>query len=510
MLINPAIVPRAVTLRRYLRSITHLVPGGTLVEQAVKSGIWAGLTSVVAQGLTFGRLLVLAALLSPADFGLMGVALITIAAFKQFTELGVNDALVQRREADVSPYLDTAWLLNVARGVLILAVMWVGAPFIADFFGEGRATPLLRVVGVLPLLTGLQNPAIVYFQKNLGFHKRFVHQVSGALAGAVVGVAWAFVFRDVWALVWGALAREAVMLVVSYSIADYRPRVRPEVARAREIIGFGKWITGLSILVFLTTQGDDVFVGWLLGATALGFYQFAYQLSNTPATQVTGLVSSVAFPTYSKLQDDLPALREGYFRVLKLVTFVSVPITVGTVLTAETFVRGYLGEQWLPAVPAVQILAVWGLVRATGSTSGPLFKAMNRPDIITKIQFVKLVLIAAFIWPAAERWGVEGVAFVIVGNALLVSEPAVYYLLSRELGASPWAFVRTLGMPAAAGAVTGAVVYLTRESLAFAPVVEFPLLVAAGAVTYVTLAVVMEHLGYGIRPIVTTIARAVS
>lgn len=488
----------------------RLLPRGGVVESAVKSGVWVGMMNVGQNVLEFLRLMVLAALLTPEDFGLMGIALLTIAAFKQVTKLGVNDALVQDAQDDVNDYLDTAWLMNIARGVFILGAMWLGAPFIADFFGEARAVDILRVVAVVPLLKGFQNPAVVYFQKSLEFHKKFVHQLSGAVMDAIVGIALALLWGNVWALVFAVIAGQATRCLVSYLLADYRPHFAFEMNVARNLYGFGKWVTLISIFVFLTNQGDDIFVGWLLSASALGLYQFAYRLSNMPTTHVSKLISSVAFPTYSKIQDDTAYLREGYFRALKLVTFVAAPVTVGIVLTTRPFILGFLGEKWLPAVVAVQILAIWGFVRALGSTTGPLFKAIGRPDITAKIQFGKVLIIGALIWPATARWGIEGTAFVIVANAVFFSEPVLYHLIVKTLETSYRRLFRTLGLPVAASLVMGGCVYAVRETFPIAsPIIEFAVLVAVGVTSYAALTVVMERVfGYGLEPIFRTIVSA--
>jgi PST family polysaccharide transporter/lipopolysaccharide exporter len=486
------------------------LPGGGTAERAVKSGIWAVATNALARSLYFGRLVVLAALLAPADFGLMGIATLTVAALSQLTRLGVDQALIQRTETDVDRFLDTVWTAKIARGVCIAIALFFGAPLVAGFFSEPRAIPLLRVIGVLPLLEGLANPGIVYFEKDLQFHKRLVHRVSGALAEALVAIAIALAYRSVWALVVGAVVGECTRLLVSYAIHRYRPRIAFDRALAGALFSYGKWITGLSVLVFATNSGDDVFVGWLLGTSALGLYQFAYQISNAPATEVSKLISSVVFPAYAKVQEDTARLREGYFKTLQLTAFLSFPIAVGIVITTPTFVRAFLGTQWLPAVAAIQVLAVWGLVRSLGSTSGPLFQAVGRPDYSTKIQLGKVLIIAALIWPATARFGIEGTAAVIVLNSLVFSEPLVYYLAMETIEGSYRRLARVLVLPGVASALMGLVVLAARDSLSLAPPTEFVVLVALGVLTYGALALLVERrFEYGMENVLRTMIEAV-
>ena len=489
-----------------IQAVRRLLPGDGVFENTIKSGVWAALTTVLGRGFELIRLLVLAALLSPADFGLMGIALLCLAALQQFTELGVNDALVQNPDEDVSRYLDTAWVMNLVRGVALFGGLFLAAPLLADFFGEPRAADIIRVTALVPLIFGFQNPAIIYFQKNLEFHKRFVHQVGASFAGATVAIVYAVLYQSVWALVLGEVVREIALVVVSYLIDPYRPWPSFDLERARELYSFGKWITGLSILVFLTTQGDDAFVGWLLGATALGFYQFAYRLSNTPATQVSHVVSSVVFPAYSKVQDDLEALRDGYVRTLKLVTVVAVPMSVGIAMTVEPFIRGFIGEQWIPAILVIQILALAGLLRAIGATGGPLLKAVGRPDYATKVGAGKLVVIALLIYPASARYGIEGTAAVIVLSSLLVAEPAKAYVISQVIDFRMRDYLYIFGVPSAVGGVMALSLFAVRRFVPISGAVEFVVLVVVGAAVYLAVLVAVDRwLDFGLVSIVRSV-----
>jgi PST family polysaccharide transporter/lipopolysaccharide exporter len=494
-----------------LRSVVRtLLPTGSVAERAVKSGVWVGATNVVARSLSLVRLVVLASLLSPDAFGLMGIALLTTSALNQVSQPGVDEALVQRADENVDEYLDTAWTVKLLRGVLAAGVTYLVAPYAGAFFGEPRAVGIIRAVSVVPVLVGLQNPRIVYFQKDLQFHKRLVHQVSGTAVDTAVALAAAVALGSVWALVAGLLAGKVIRLVVSYAIHGYRPRPSFDRERAVELISYGKWITGLSVLVFLTNSGDDAFVGWLLGSSALGVYQLAYQLSNAPATEISQVISTVVFPAYSKVQDDVAQLREGYFRTLTLTAFCSFPTAVGIVVVAPPFVHGFLGEKWAAAVPIIQILAIWGLLRALGSTSGPLFQAVGRPDLSTKIQAGKVVLVALLIYPLAQRFGLAGVAAVVVLNSVVFSEPVVYYLAMETLDGSYRRLARTLLVPGAASVAMGLAVLAVRESVGLPPAVEFAVLVVVGVAAYAGLfAVIERRFDYGIEPLLRTMVRAV-
>jgi O-antigen/teichoic acid export membrane protein len=407
----------------------RLTVGGTTETQAIQSGIWVTGLNVGDRALQLLKVIILARLLSPTAFGLLGIALLTIAALRRFSKLGFDEALIQHEDDDVDAYLNTAWIMKIARGCVIAVVGYLAAPHLAVFFGEQQAEPLIRVISVSPLILGLQNPAVMYFQKNLNFHREFVYQVGGQLTNLVVAIVLAIIFRSVWALVAGTVAMSITKFAISYVIHDYRPNIEFEPEYAKEMFGFGKWMLASAVLIFLYRQGDDAFVGWFFTATSLGFYQISYRFSNAPATEVTNVISRVAFPAFSRVQNDINRLREGYFRVVQLSSTIAFPMAAGIVAVAPQFVKVVLGNEWSPMVPLIQVLAVAGGLRAFAANAGAVFKAVGRPDYDVKLQAFKTVTVAITIFPAAEHFGVVGVSFAILGSALIMQPLLIYILL---------------------------------------------------------------------------------
>lgn len=485
------------TLSNALRKVT---PSGSIAQRTAKSGVWVSVMNVSDRGLQLVVLIVLARLLSPRAFGLFGIALVALNATQNFTEIGLNAALIQQKTDNVDDYLNTVWVLEAARGAIVAAVAFLAAPLVASFFGEPHATDLLRVIALSPLLLGLRNPGIVYFQKGLEFHKQFAYQVSGSLLRLLVAVGYALVYANVWALVIGYIAADVTRLAASYAIHDYRPRFEFNLSHAKELIGYGKWITGSSILIFLYSEGDDVIVGWLLSASALAFYQLAYRIANAPATEIANSISSVTFPLFSKLQDDTEGLKEAFFKSMQITMFVAFPVTFGIAAVAPTFVEAFLGEKWLPIVTTMQLLVIWGLTRAIGETCGSIWKAVGRPDYLTKLPVIRVGLLAIFIYPVTTRFGIEGTALLIVAISVLVMLPINVYITVDMVDTTYRRFARELGFPFAASAAMGLAVVLVRENAGVrSPIVEFVLLVAVGIVAYVIATAVLELLfGWGV------------
>jgi PST family polysaccharide transporter/lipopolysaccharide exporter len=479
--------------------LSRVTPTGSVIQQSVKSGAWLGATNVLSRGLQIAMIVVLANLLNPADFGLMGIGLLVLSGLQKFSELGLDAAVIQRKEQNADEYLNTMWSLQLARGAVLAGIILLLAPVVGSVFGEPRATDVVRVFALSPVLIALRNPAIVYFEKNLDFHLEFLYQVSGAVTRFVVSVGWALVSPTVWALVVGLVASEFVMFVFSYVASDYRPWPEFEWERARDLVNYGKWITANSVLYFLYGEGDDVVVGWLLSSTALGFYQTAYRLSNAPATEVSQVVSRVMFPTFSTIQDDTSALRQAYYRVLQVTMFVACPLAFGIAAVADVFVATFMGSEWLPIVTVMQVLAVYGLLRAFGKTYGPLWKATGRPDFITKFSALRVGLIAVLIVPGTLAFGIEGAALVIVGVGVAIL-PLSIYVLVGSIDGSYRRMLEEIGYPVLASSLMYAAVVLVQQQLAIeSGFFGFLFLAGVGAAVYAALIGVFAFgFGWGI------------
>ncbi|WP_435092690.1 lipopolysaccharide biosynthesis protein [Halorubrum sp. N11] len=481
-------------MRDRLRELVkRAIPSGSVIQRTVKSGIWVTATKMAVRLSQILMLIVLARLLDPRAFGLMGIALLVLSAIRRFTDIGINAALIQDKQENVDEYLNTTWCLEAARGLLIFGVLALVAPFIAGFFDEPGATNLIRVLGLSALLYGLRNPAVVYFQKDLSFHKDFVFKSSGSVVQFVVGVGYALYSPTVWALVFATVGRSFSKFLLSYVLHEYRPWPTFDMAIARRLIDYGKWITGASIVGFVYSEGDDAFVGWFLNATSLGFYQYAYRLADMPASEVSGIISEITFPAYSRLQGDLDELRGALLHTTRLTAFIAFPLSFGIAVVAPSFVPAVLGDEWRPMITAMQILALYGLLHAITRNFGAIWKALNRPDYIVKTGLLRVACIAVLIWPATARFGIEGTALVVVGVYAFPMLPLDVYLSARMVNARQRQLYAEYLYPFVAASVMFVTLWYGASATNLTPLVEFLVLVPSGAVVYIAVAYLLER-----------------
>jgi O-antigen/teichoic acid export membrane protein len=346
--------------------------------------------------------------------------MLALSAVDRFTQTGIEEALIQRKNA-IERYVDVAWTINLARSFVVFALLYLLAPFAAHFFRNEQVDPVVKTISLIVILTAFTNIGIVYLQRDLTFKKLFIYKFSGNIADFIVAIPVALIMRSVWALVCGLLVGHCTRLVVSYLIHPYRPKLEFNWNVASEILKFGGWLTGISIIAFLINQGDDAVIGRVMGTTSLGFYYLAFFIANLPATEINLLVPRVTLPAYARIKGDTQRLKESYLRVLQMTAFVVIPSGIGLLLLAPEFTMIFLGTKWKPIIIPLQVLAISGILAAFLSAGSSLFYAHGRPRIEFQVQFLRLLVLASIIYPLTVKWGMTGTAVgVVISSAVVI------------------------------------------------------------------------------------------
>ena len=475
-----------------------VAPG--LFGKVIKGGMWVSATRIAVEAISFGRWILLTHLLSLEDFGVLGIAMLSISILNTFSSTGFQDALIQKK-GDITTYLDSAWTLGLIRTALLAAILYFCAPYVAMFFNQAdkpfdlsKVTLVIRVMAISFVIGGLANIGTIYFAKELDFYKRFINQIAGTIVDIVITISLAFIYRSVWALVAGKLAGSITRLVISYIIHPYRPSLSWNKEKIRELWNFGKWITGLRVLGFLNGQGDDLFLGKMFGADALGLYQMSYKLSRLSVTEITNIVSGVTFPAYSKIQTDITRLRDAYLKVLQFTAFLTIPLAGLTIVFIPDFVRLFMTQQWLLVIPLVQILTFAGLCSSIGYTIAPLFLATGKSYIITAVLFVKLIILASLIYPLSVRFGTAGVAWAVTINTMIVQIPSLY-LLAKTISCRLSAILRLIALPTLATGITSGIIFALKYIVfnACIDIGVFIILVITAVLSYCAMAYLFDR-----------------
>jgi lipopolysaccharide exporter len=480
----------------------------TLYKRSIKGGYWVISLRIISNLLSFIKSLIIANIFLLNDLGIISAAVMMMEVLSTFTQTGFEAALIQKK-GDIRDYLDTVWTAGIVKGILLFGILYVCSPLLASFkIPDDKletAIAVFRVMGVTFLLSSLTNIGVIYFQKELEFHKTFILSLLSTLADIVLSIFLVLVFRSIWGVVAARLASSAINTAGSYLLSSYRPRLHFIPSKARELWKFGKWISGQNILGYLLEAGDDFFVWFYLGVQPLALYRYAFNFSTMPATHITHVISQVSFPAYSKIQNDLPRLREAYLKVLEITSLFSIPAAALIFILGPDFVKLFLPDRMHPMIPALQILALKGLNGSLSGTWGPLIGATGKPEKITYLMITALFVLGSSIYPFTKLWGITGTAFSTMLMGVIVS-PYGYYLLCQILRCHFLAIIKQALLPIVSSIIMIAFImifkiYIFKED----KYIGFFVLLFLGIIVYVVAILILdEYFHSNIRKILFT------
>ena len=391
---------------------------GYFREALIGTG-WMGALRGIIRGVGLIKIVILARILTPADFGLFGIAAITLALMETFTETGVSLALVQQEE-EIDEYVSTAWIISIVRGFVIGAAMLGFSKVIVSFFNQPEALKLLFIMAAIPVVRGFINPGVINFVKKLQFNKEFSLKVLPLMTDAVVTIIAAIMTKSAVAIIYGMLAAAITEVGLSFVIARIRPKLEFVKKKAAKLIDYGKWVTVGGMMSYLTEQFDDIIVGKVLGVTSLGIYQMAYKLSTLPSGEIAETLSKVSFPVYSKIAGDRKRLKKAVKKTTIVISAIALPASLLFILYPQVLIRAILGNQWLAAAVPLQLLAIYGLIRSISQAPSAALFASGRPDIVAKLRAARFIVMALLLFPLISKYQLVGAAIAVVVSSIVV------------------------------------------------------------------------------------------
>jgi O-antigen/teichoic acid export membrane protein len=436
-----------------------------LDTKIMRGSAWAVLGYGGTNALSLVTTIVLARLLVPADFGLVALALAVLAVAYLAQESGLGAALVVHR-GDLRPAAASAMVFSPVVASGLYAAAFVLAPVLADIFDEPRLTDVLRVMALVLVIRGFSIMPIALLQRAMRFGPITAIELAGGVAQLVTAVTLAVAGAGVWSLVAGHLAFAGAQTFLAWCLSPLRPS--PWEARRetlRELMRYGRHVGLANIINYGNKSAEGLIVGRALGAAALGFYTIAVRLASLPVQVIGNVLGRGVFAALAQVRENPPAFRRIWLDNVQRVALLGIPSTIGLFLVAEPLVIALLGETWQPAVTALQILALNGVVRTFSATSGEVFQALHRPQLRVIAETAHFVLVVPALIVAARWHGIEGAAAAVVLVNVAIGVPVVVGVM-RLLGAT----ARDLGAVVLRPAVGW--VLLTITLLALRPLVD--------------------------------------
>lgn len=369
---------------------------------------WTVGTQLAIQVIAMLSTIILARLLVPADFGLVAVATALAGALHAITEFSFDLALIHNQNAARREY-DTAWTLSICRNAILAGALAAGARLIASSFGDERLEPVVYWLALGTFFAGFQNIAVVDFRKELAFHRDLVFMVVGKLGPALVTVPLAFIWRDYWALVAGIVAGSVFRVVLSFAMHNYRPRISFDGWHG--LLHFSKWLLIGNLCAFIYGRSSTFVLGKISGASAVGVFTLSGEIAGIATANLLMPLRRAILPGYAKLATDVERLRDIFEDIFAVVFLVSAPLTLGIGLVADPLVRITLGEQWLGAIPLIQILCVGDFLQAITAAASPIYIATGRPHYTMVLFAGSAIAMVPLLIIGAERAGALGAAY---------------------------------------------------------------------------------------------------
>lgn len=391
----------------------------------IKGVSWIGSIRVVIRTLTFVKILIMARILSPAQFGIFGISTLVLSLAEILTETGINIFLVQQKER-IDSYISTAWIVSILRGLVISVCIIFSASFISSFFSTPQAYQILLLMAIVPFVRGFINPSVIKLQKDLLFKKEFIYRSFLFFIESFLSVILVVITRDISSLVIALIISACCEVILSFIIISPKPRLIFIKEKLREILKFGRWITTAGIFNYLYQHGDDIVVGRILGAQALGLYDMAYKISLSPLSDIGDVVTKVTYPVYVKISEDKERLKRAFIKSLVIVIAFTFPIGVLLFFFPDKVISLLLGEQWQASAPALQILGIFGVIRALGVFGSTLFLSVKKQQLFTYTTLISSIGLGITIIPFVMLWGIVGAAFSALFGTILTIPFIIY------------------------------------------------------------------------------------
>jgi O-antigen/teichoic acid export membrane protein len=432
----------------------------TLREQAIGAVGWSAAAQVARQAIGLVTSFVLARLLAPEEFGLIGMAGAITAFATLFADLGTGAAVVRERELGAAQRSSFFWL-NSLLGLALAALLVTAAPVAARFYAEPRVLWVLPALALPFVISGVAVIPQALMQRELRLVELARLEIVAAALAAIAGIAAALLGAGVWSLVLQSIVLAVVTTLLVWRQCHWRPQLLLQWAAVRPSMGFSLNLVGQRVVDYLHLNGDYLLIGHFLGATALGIYYLGYRLTAFVAQNVSAVLSRVLLAVFSRAQDDDEGLRRAYLESATAIALVTSPLLVGMMVVAGPAIRVLLGTKWESLVPVVTLLAPVGLSKALGSTVGVIYLAKGRSDLMFRWNLVvTAVVLTAFV--VGLRWGVVGVAAAYAATLpLAVPSLTIPFCLIGLTLSSFWGAIRR---PLVSSGLMAAVVLATRAA----------------------------------------------
>lgn len=450
-------------------------------KRVLNNFLWRFLERCGAQGVTFIVSIVLARILDPDVYGTVALVTVFITILQVFVDSGLGTALIQKKDADDTDF-STVFYFNVVICLALYGVMFLAAPLIASFYDDPQLTPIIRVLSLTVVISGVRGIQQSYVSKKLLFKRFFFSALGGTLVSAVVGIYMAYNGYGVWALVGQTITSNLFTTLIMWLTVKWRPKLLFSFERLRGLFSYGWKLLTSALIDTVYKEVRSLIIGKKYSEEALAFYNKGQQFPQLIVANINTAIDSVLLPVMSEAQDDKERVKAMTRRAIKMSTYVMAPLMVGMAMCGEPLIELLLTEKWLPCVPFLRVFCFTHMIYPIHTANLNAIKAMGRSDMFLKLEIIKktvgIVALLLTMWIS-----VEAMAYSLLVTTVLSSFINAFPNKSL-LGYSYWDQIVDILPSLLLSAVMGAAVFAV-QFIGLSSILTLAIQVPLGVVIYV-------------------------
>lgn len=476
-------------------------------SSTISNFLWRFAERCGAQLVTFIVSIILARILAPEDYGQIALITVFTTVMQVFVDSGLGTALIQKKDADDLDF-SSVFYFNFVVCLVLYLVMFMSASFIAGFYNDRSLTPIIRVISLTIVISGVKGIQQSYVSRNMLFKRFFYSTLGGTIFSAFFGIAMAYAGYGVWAIVAQQLSNTMIDTLILWLTVKWRPKKMFSWKRLKVLLSFGWKLLVSSLLDTIFNNIRSLIIGKMYSSSDLAYYDQGKKFPNVIVANINTSIDSVLLPTLASAQDDKKRVKAMTRRAIKTSTYIMAPLMMGLTFCAEPIVKLVLTDKWLPCVPFLRIFCITYMFYPIHTANLNAIKAMGRSDLFLKLEIAKkivgIVLLLSTMW-----FGVMAMAYSLLVSSVL-SQIINSWPNSKLLSYAYFEQVRDILPSIALAVLMGCCVKLV-EFLHLSTIVTLLLQVPFGAVIYIIASALLnlesfKYLMDMIRPMVKKIS----
>ncbi len=457
-------------------------------NRTLSNFVWRFAERCGGQGVSFIVSIVLARLLAPEVYGTIALVTVFTGILNVFISSGMGTALVQKKNADDLDF-SSLFFFNIFMCIMLYTLLFLGAPLIANFYQNPELIPVIRVLGLTLVISGVKNVQMSYVSKNLIFKKFFFATLGGTIGAAAVGIAMAYMGFGVWALVAQQLIKNIVDTMILWITVPWRPKKMFSLQRLKGLFSYGWKMLISSLLDRIYNDLRQMIIGKMYSSEDLAFYNRGKTFPDMIVTNINSSIDSVLLPTMAKEQDDCKRVKSMTRRAIRTSTYIMAPLMIGLAVCAEPVVRLLLTDAWIDCVPFLRIFCITYMLYPMHTANLNAIKAMGRSDWFLKLEIAKKIVGLSIV--VSTMWfGVMAMAYSLLLSTLLSTMINAYP--NKKLLNYSWFEQMKDILPHIGLALCMGILILFLQYLPLPTIAVLLLQILAGGAIYIGLSVVLK------------------